>query len=183
MLTIPRGYGPWTRWRKEMVHRACPSVVVLVNSPPPSSISDMSWGRGSTETNLLTLPQIISSHLCIFMLLLPLLLRLTADGEISFFLVIHPSFSISWSWQWVVGRPLKPWWGCVLTGKKPLEISRTERLSLLPLDLCSPESKVRLSLVDPPGSTLLAPRHTSCLKHLCTDLGGWMVLRSRFLCV
>lgn len=31
----------------------------------------MSWGRGSTETNLLTLPQFISFHLCIFMLLLP----------------------------------------------------------------------------------------------------------------
>lgn len=67
--------------------------------------------------------------------------------------------------------------------KKLLEISRTERLLLLPLDLCSPESKVGLSLVDPPGSTLLASRHTSCLKHLCIDLGGWMVLRSHFLCV
>lgn len=67
--------------------------------------------------------------------------------------------------------------------KKPLEISRTERLLLLPLDLCSPESKVCLSLGDPPGSILLAPGLTSYLKHLPIDLGGWMVLRSHFLCV
>lgn len=142
--------------------------------------SEIGAGGGDPRKNFLTLPQFKSFHLSASLCFCFLYFSVSLES-----LSRHPSIFLHLLVLAVgSGEASEALVGLCPHRKTPLEISRTERLLLLPLDLCSPESQVCLSLGDPPGSILLAPGLTSCLKHLPIDVGGLDGVEKPFpLCV
>lgn len=93
------------------------------------------------------------------------------------FLSIHQDFSISLSQQRVKGSLWSPS-GIIPSQQIPLDTPRAERVLLSQLDSSSPESKLCLSLADPPGGLLLFGTWLHPLHKVShpADLGRWMAI-------